>query len=86
MASIDQDEPKKKDLYYMQRTTLKTHLKRGLVIFVVIKIVMGLQNVIFQKPTFENLASNFTLEDIYDDERGTFTLLDKQEVRFTQAR
>ena len=72
MASIDKDEPKKSHSLQSSgaRTSLKTHLKRGLIIFIVIKILMSLQNVVYQKPVFDNLANNFTLEDIYDDDKA----------------
>ena len=85
MGTIEKDEISRQKLSHdiSKRTSLKTHIKRGIVIFTVIKVIMGLQNIIFQKPTFENLANNFTLEDIYDDNKGEFTLLDQQQVKFT---
>jgi len=52
--------------------------------FVIIKLVMGLQNFIYKKPTFAAIKyREFHLEDIYDDVNQTFTLIDKFDTRFS---
>ena len=61
----------------------KKHLRRGLVIFTVIKIIMGLQNVIFPKPNIQETEVSHTLDTIYNLDSESFNILDKEEISFT---
>ena len=60
----------------------KKHITRGLCIFVIGKVWMSLQNVIFPKPVFQNNKTEYTLDQIYDIHTDTFTLIDKKNVSF----
>ena len=50
---------------------------------VIFKAWMGLQNVIYQKPVFTNSRTDYSLDPIYNDETGSFTVIDKDNMMFT---
>lgn len=58
------------------------HLKRGLIIFVIGKIVMGLQNVVFPKPVIKPVSVSHQLDTLYDDTSDSFRVLDRDNVTF----
>ena len=58
------------------------YLSRGLCIFVLLKLWMGLQNTMFPKPVFTNRRTEYSLDEIYDIQTETFTLIDRQNARF----
>jgi len=62
----------------------KKHVKRGVIIFVVGKIVMGLQNVVFPKPHIPSETVTHRLESLYDDVSSSFRVLDMDNVTFLQ--
>jgi len=62
----------------------KKHLKRGVIIFVVGKMVMGLQNVVFPKPSILPETVSGQLESLYDDLSSSFSVLDRDNVTFLQ--
>ena len=67
----------------MNKAFWKKHITRGVCIFVIIKVFGGLQNVIFKKPVFVNNRTDYSLDPIYNDETGSFTVIDKDNVMFT---
>ena len=44
---------------------------------------MGLQNVIFKKPVFHNNRTDYVLDEIYDMETESFTLINLKNVKFS---
>jgi hypothetical protein len=66
----------------MDKKFWKKHLRRGLIIFTAIKVVMGLQNVIYRKPTYGPSRHSFTLENLYDHGSESFRLIDRNNVTF----
>ena len=67
----------------MNKEFWKFHTRNAVVIFVIVKIVMGLQNVIYPKPQIKETRVSNSLETIYDLEAERFRVLDKTEVSFT---
>jgi len=52
------------------------------VIFLTVKLIMGLQNIIYPKPTLEPVIVTNKLETIYDPDLDTFSVLDRTNVSF----
>ena len=67
----------------MNKEFWKKHLTRGTIIFWIIKAIMGLQNVIYPKPSIQETVVSNKLETIYDIDTETFKILDKTDVSFT---
>ena len=67
----------------MEKQFWKKHLRRGLLIFLAVKTIMGLQNVIFPKPTIKETKVSNRLETIYSIETESFNILDKKDITFT---
>lgn len=67
----------------MDKQFWKKHLRRGLLIFLAVKTIMGLQNVIFPKPTIKETKVSNRLETIYSIETESFNILDKKDITFT---
>ena len=51
-------------------------------IFLTVKLIMGLQNIIYPKPTLEPVIVTNKLETIYDPDLDTFSVLDRTNVSF----
>ena len=51
-------------------------------IFVAVKVIMGLQNVLYPKPQIAETQVSRKLESIYDLESERFSILDKTDVSF----
>jgi hypothetical protein len=66
----------------MDKQFWKKHLRRGLIIFTAIKIVMGLQNVIYRKPVYSAARSAYSLDSLYDHGSESFRLIDRDNVTF----
>ena len=64
----------------MDKQFWKKHLRRGLLIFLAVKTIMGLQNVIFPKPTIKETKVSTRLETIYSIESESFNILDKRDI------
>lgn len=58
------------------------HLRRALVIFLAVKTVMGLQNVIYPKPSIASVAVTGLLETLYHHQTDTFSVLDRTDISF----
>ena len=58
------------------------HGQRTVVIFLLVKTVMGLQNVIFPKPVVDHAPVSLKLESVYDQDSDTFSVLDRRGVSF----
>ena len=58
-------------------------LKKLICAILILKAWMGLQNVIFKKPVFTNNRTDYSLDPIYNDKTGSFTVIDKDNVTFT---
>ena len=67
----------------MDKQFWKKHLRRGLLIFIAVKTIMGLQNVIFPKPTIKETKVSNRLETIYSIETESFNILDQKDISFT---
>ena len=59
-----------------------SYLSRGLCIFILLKLWMGLQNLMFPKPVFSNQRTEYSLDEIYDIQTETFTLIDRENASF----
>ena len=66
----------------MNKEFWKFHGRNALVIFVAVKVIMGLQNVLYPKPQITETQVSRKLESIYDLETERFSILDKTEVSF----
>lgn len=66
----------------MNKEFWKFHGRNALVIFVAVKVIMGLQNVLYPKPQITETQVSGKLESIYDLETERFSVLDKTEVSF----
>lgn len=66
----------------MDKKFWKKHLRRGLIIFTAVKLVMGLQNVIYRKPVFGATRQAFALDSFYDRGSESFRLIDRKNVTF----
>ena len=66
----------------MYKQFWKRHLRRGLLIFTAIKLVMGLQNVIYRKPIYAATRPAFSLDSLYDHGSESFRLIDRDNVTF----
>lgn len=58
------------------------HSRRAVVIFLTVKLIMGLQNIIFPKPMIEPVTVSHKLETLYDADTDTFSVLDRTNVSF----
>ena len=58
------------------------HGTRTVVIFLLVKTVMGLQNVIFPKPVVDLVPVSLKLETVYDQDSDTFSVLDRRDLSF----
>jgi len=58
------------------------HSRRAVVIFLAVKLIMGLQNIIFPKPSIEPVTVSHKLETLYDADSDTFSVLDRTNVSF----
>jgi len=58
------------------------HTRRAIVIFLVVKFFMGMQNVIYPKPIIEPVSVSHKLESLYDEASETFSVLDRTNVSF----
>jgi len=58
------------------------HSRRAVLIFLAVKFVMGMQNVIYPKPVIEPVTVSHKLETLYDEAQDTFTVLDRTNVSF----
>ena len=67
----------------MDKQFWKKHLRRGLLIFIAVKTIMGLQNVIFPKPTIKETKVSNRLETIYSIDNESFNILDQKDITFT---
>ena len=66
----------------MNKEFWKKHIRRGILIFIVVKIVMGLQNVLYPKPVIQRTSISHKLETIYDLDSEKFKILDKNDISF----
>ena len=66
----------------MNKEFWKFHGRNALVIFVAVKVIMGLQNVLYPKPQIPETQVSRKLESIYDLETERFSILDKTDVSF----
>ena len=66
----------------MNKEFWKFHGRNALVIFVAVKVIMGLQNVLYPKPQIAETQVSRKLENIYDLESERFSILDKTDVSF----
>ena len=66
----------------MNKEFWKKHIRRGVLIFFVVKTVMGLQNVLYPKPVIQRTNVSHKLETIYDVDSEKFKVLDKSDVSF----
>ena len=66
----------------MNKEFWKFHGRNALVIFVAVKVIMGLQNVLYPKPQIAETQVSRKLESIYDLESERFSILDKADVSF----
>ena len=66
----------------MNKEFWKFHGRNALVIFVAVKVIMGLQNVLYPKPQIAETQVSRKLESIYDLESERFSILDKTDVSF----
>ena len=66
----------------MNKEFWKFHLRNALFIFLAIKVIMGLQNVIYPKPKITETLVSGKLETIYDLESERFSILDKTDISF----
>ena len=60
----------------------RKHLWRAVIIFLLVKTVMALQNVVFPKPEIPHHTASYSLESFYDQDSETFSVLDKRNVSF----
>jgi len=58
------------------------HSRRAVVIFLTVKLIMGLQNIIYPKPVIDPVTVTHRLETVYDQESDTFRVLDRSNVSF----
>jgi hypothetical protein len=58
------------------------HSKRAVVIFLLVKTVMGLQNVLYPKPSIPFQPVTHRLESVYDQDTDTFSVLDTTGISF----
>lgn len=58
------------------------HSSRAVVIFLAVKFVMGMQNVIYPKPSIEPVTVTHKLDTLYDESSDTFSVLDRTNVSF----
>ena len=61
---------------------LVKHLRRAVMVFLVVKTMMGLQNVVFPKPVVEPVTVSHALETLYNLETETFSVLDRDNISF----
>jgi len=66
----------------MNKEFWKFHGRNALVIFLAVKVIMGLQNVIYPKPKITETLVSRELETIYDLESERFSILDKTDITF----
>ena len=66
----------------MNKEFWKFHGRNALVIFVAVKVIMGLQKVLYPKPQIAQTQVSRKLESIYDLESERFSILDKTDVSF----
>ena len=66
----------------MNKEFWKFHGRNALVIFLAVKVMMGLQNVIYPKPQITETLVSRELETIYDLESERFSILDKTDISF----
>lgn len=66
----------------MNKEFWKFHGRNALVIFLAIKVIMGLQNLIYPKPQITETLVSGKLETIYDLESERFSILDKTDISF----
>ena len=57
------------------------HSSRAVVIFLAVKFVMGMQNVIYPKPSIQPVTVTHKLDTLYDESSDTFSVLDRTNVR-----
>jgi len=61
----------------------KKHLRRAVVIFLLVKTIMGLQNVLYPKPFVHSKPVTQRLESIYNQDTNTFKVLDIDKIKFS---
>ena len=61
---------------------LVKHLRRAVLVFLVVKTMMGLQNVVFPKPEVEPVTVSHALETLYNLDTETFRVLDRDNISF----
>ena len=66
----------------MNKEFWKFHGRNALVIFLAVKVMMGLQNVIYPKPQITETLVSRELETVYDLESERFSILDKTDISF----
>ena len=66
----------------MNKEFWKFHGRNALVIFLAVKVIMGLQNVIYPKPQITETLVSRELETVYDLESERFSILDKTDISF----
>jgi hypothetical protein len=66
----------------MDKQFWKKHILRGILIFTLIKVLMGLQNIIYRKPTYGATRHTFALDSLYDHASKSFRLIDRNNVTF----